>query len=249
MDNILEKITLYDILGYLFPGSVLILMISAALVKAGRNSLPGQWSENTFFLNLGFFMISYLAGIALSEVTEWLQMLVDRMVQMGKRQHKKDEPQQETDGENAKKSGKGSKSGKPRNSGLGLALPESMEEQIISALSKSGIRENENTIRSRLQEDKGAYSQYMYGIIHNRSDCKRVHNYGSAYVMCKNIAAALFVGTVVMIWEGNIGVWYCAGSFFISVLFAVRGYRFMKKRDLYVMLCFVDRFTMYETEG
>lgn len=216
MDSVLEKITLYDILGYLLPGSVLTLLVIAGMTPEARLSLFGQWEESSFFLKLGIFIFCYLAGIVLSEVTEWLQMLTDRL--------------------------------RRKRGGRYKGLPEHMEAQVVSALTRSGIREGEDDIKNKLQEDKDAYSWYMYGVIHNRPDCRRVHNYGSAYVMCRNTAAALLVGATVMFFGGNVGSGRYACFLLTCILFAVRGHRFRVKRDRYVMLCFVDRFTMQDNK-
>lgn len=222
MDSVLEKITLYDILGYLFPGSVLVLLIMTGMTTQAREGLLTGWREYPGILWLVFFAISYLAGIMLSEIAEWLQQARYACKAYG-----------------SNKNGRAKRDTK---------LPGLMREQIVSALINSGIREEEAAIRDKLTGNRDEYSQYMYGTIHNRPDCKRVHNYGSAYVMCRNISMALFIGAIALIIVGNASCAYLAGCFFGSILFAVRGGRFRKKKELYTMICFVDRFTMQEEE-
>ena len=46
MDSVLEKITLYDILGYLFPGSVLVLLIMTGMTTQAREGLLTGWRES-----------------------------------------------------------------------------------------------------------------------------------------------------------------------------------------------------------
>lgn len=66
MDGVLEKITLYDILGYLFPGCVLLMMILTAY-KDWTLKLVAETGDNTGILYFAFFLVSYLMGMAISE--------------------------------------------------------------------------------------------------------------------------------------------------------------------------------------
>lgn len=69
MGSLLEKITLYDILGYTFPGCVLLLLLLGTDVECIFSFLD-QWSDYkgaVFFL---FFLTAYLSGIILSELAD-----------------------------------------------------------------------------------------------------------------------------------------------------------------------------------
>lgn len=250
MDSVLEKITLYDILGYLFPGSVLVLLIMAGMTAQAREGLLTGWREYPGILWLVFFAVSYLAGIMLSEVAEWFQWAVCMCKALCAKAGNaiKNEGTKETGGAKGQASEMTGGGGPVPEQQRSLKLPELMREQIMAALINSGIREPEDRIRDKLTRNRDEYSQYMYGTIHNRPDCKRVHNYGSAYVMCRNVSMALCVGAMVMYIEGNASRALLAGCLISGVLFAVRGGRFQKKKELYTMICFVDRFTMQEQD-
>ena len=55
MGAVLEKITLYDILGYLLPGSVLMILMSYGAERAGMSIDPGWWSDSEGFGYFVFF--------------------------------------------------------------------------------------------------------------------------------------------------------------------------------------------------
>lgn len=58
MDSVLEKITLYDILGYLFPGSVLVLLIMTGMTTQAREGLLTGWREYPGILWLVFLRLA-----------------------------------------------------------------------------------------------------------------------------------------------------------------------------------------------
>lgn len=72
MGAVLEKITLYDILGYLLPGSVLMILMSYGAEQAGVSIDPGWWGDSEGFGYFVFFLMSYLVGIVLSEIMTWV---------------------------------------------------------------------------------------------------------------------------------------------------------------------------------
>lgn len=61
--ELLEKITLYDLLGYTLPGCILLYVL-------GVFETPG--SEAGFFSVLVFIVIGYVTGILISEASAWL---------------------------------------------------------------------------------------------------------------------------------------------------------------------------------
>lgn len=232
MENILEKITLYDILGYLFPGSILTWILTRGLANTLSScyleQLVGEMNTNYIV----FFAVSYLVGILLSEVagsplrlarlaarTRIWKRVVDRL----------------------KKTGFVKNVLERINSGTQI-WDDVLREQVVEALIKSEKKGDRAVITSELKEKKAYYIQYMYGVIQGYSECKRVHSYGSAFIMYRNVALALFIGNIAALYAGNAGQYFWI-SFMASVLFWIRAYRFRRKRDLYVVTCFLDRFS------
>ena len=72
MDSVFEKITLYDILGYLFPGSVLMLLFLFGVDAKTVVGFFEKWNVGNGFMYLAFFLVSYLIGIALSELMTYV---------------------------------------------------------------------------------------------------------------------------------------------------------------------------------
>lgn len=69
MGNLLEKITLYDLLGYTFPGCVLLLLLFLSFPTTVSSFLT-EWEEYLGIIYFIFFLTSYFSGIILSELTE-----------------------------------------------------------------------------------------------------------------------------------------------------------------------------------
>lgn len=78
MSGILEKITLYDILGYFFPGCFFMLMLAFGY-REETLRIMGEWSGHETFLRFAFLLAAYLVGIALSEITQWGHLLFQKI--------------------------------------------------------------------------------------------------------------------------------------------------------------------------
>lgn len=72
MDSIFEKITLYDILGYLLPGGIFTLLSSShPLYHAWLNNRE-LFESGSGYIILCLLLISYVIGVALSELAHIL---------------------------------------------------------------------------------------------------------------------------------------------------------------------------------
>lgn len=209
MDGVLEKITLYDILGYFVPGSLLVVICLLGADPKDLISHLEQWADYKGGLYFVFFLISYLAGIVLSEVMAWAWKPLIALV------------------------GKENKIPK-----------EITSEQILAALKKSGVCDEEDSIKTKMEEDfMGYYFPYMYGIIQKSDSYKRIHNYASAYVLYKNVAGALILGACTMLRNDVSNKWIGTVCIIMSIVFGVRGVRFQEKRNRYAIIWFVEKFT------
>lgn len=208
MDSVLEKITLYDILGYLFPGCVLLLICLFGIKADWTGEYLEQWKDSTGIVYFAFFLASYLLGIVLSEMTEWVLCLFRKM------KHKSH------------------------------IMSDTFMDQLAAALKKSGVKEQENDIREKLRHNgEKEYMYYMYGMIQSSSEYKRIHNYASAYILYKNMTAALITGMILLHCTTGIGIGLCCGLGLIIFLLLVRSYRFNRKKERYTIIWFMKMFS------
>jgi len=232
VESIFEKITLYDILGYLFPGSVFTAMLMFGGRKDYVLELTVRWRDSMAVLYMAFIVVSYLAGVMLSEICEWLKLLYRGLFLVFK---------------------------KTKCAALGNMKPikwlvekgrqllgndfEQFEGQMVKALIRSGMEEDETAIKANLRNGKdGYYKKYIYGNIQGRGDYKRIHSYASAYVMYRNTAAALLIGLAVL-WVkygvcGPASVWMPL----LGIVLAVRSFRFWKKKNQYALFWFMEKY-------
>lgn len=216
MNGVLEKITLYDILGYLVPGSLLVVLLFCGVEEQNMVSHLEQWGDYKGALYFAFFLISYLVGIALSEAMTWVWNVL--MILIGKAR---------------KRIGKENK-----------ILKKISTQQIMAALENSGIKEERESMKSKVENDfMGEYFSYVYGIIQKSDDCKRVHNYASAYVLYKNVAGALILGALIVLRNGVTSQRIGFLCIIMSFVFVVRGVRFRDKKNNYAIIWFVEKFT------
>lgn len=79
MESILEKLTLYDLLGYTIPGSIIIISIKFIIFlngqSAGQIVSYGYIEAGGMGLVIGI-VLSYVLGIAISEVSGWIFELI-----------------------------------------------------------------------------------------------------------------------------------------------------------------------------
>lgn len=67
MDSILERITLYDILGYFVPGSLVMLAVCGMFLSSSDQRGAALYQNYEKLFVYGFILTSYICGILLSE--------------------------------------------------------------------------------------------------------------------------------------------------------------------------------------
>ncbi|MDE6889316.1 MAG: hypothetical protein K2P45_11870 [Eubacterium sp.] len=75
MSNIIEKITLYDILGYTIPGIAFLITLGWGYWSYGNFGLPediGVYSDHAGIIVTGLVFAGYLAGMLVSEMADLL---------------------------------------------------------------------------------------------------------------------------------------------------------------------------------
>lgn len=73
MDSVFEKITLYDLFAYFVPGFVFMCLICVSFSPGLLTHYdPVVWDGLTGYVTFAFFVFDYVAGIAISSVTDFL---------------------------------------------------------------------------------------------------------------------------------------------------------------------------------
>lgn len=196
--ELLEKITLYDLLGYTMPGCVLIYIL-----KWPQDFTTKKISS----LNIVMFIVfGYLLGILVSEISNLLlkKWEVSNMAK--------------TEVERKIK----------------------LEADVIKiALEKAKVLQN-NSVAA----DMGLmwkYFRYMYMDIQADKTYTRIHNYASAEVLYKNMALVSAVYAVIYGINNN----QCIKTlliFAVTVVFLLRWWRFSKKKMVYTVYCYVNKY-------
>ncbi len=218
MDSLLEKITLYDILGYMVPGAffwILILMPLTCQITMEQLEIvekPGS------ILLMGAIVIVYISGLALSELAKWmvgiegiLKKLFEALIRSFRR-------------------------GLPRQTEWPVS-----QTKIRDALIKSRLVE-QAALGTGFDVNK--YYHLMNVIVKADTGNKRIHNYASAVVLYKNLVCAS-IGSFIM---GrlfscmNHGLVYDMICAVLALIFFVRQTRFENKIKKYTVIFFVDRY-------
>lgn len=76
MDSIIEKVTLYDVLGYMLPGSLVMLAVGGKLYQGTEVWFVESYQDLNGFVWYGFILLSYLCGILLSELSRMCKRIM-----------------------------------------------------------------------------------------------------------------------------------------------------------------------------
>ena len=71
MDTLLEKITLYDFIGYTIPGGVFLGILVAEIRPVFLGKMLKDYEGYALYLFLVFWVLSYVCGICLSEISRF----------------------------------------------------------------------------------------------------------------------------------------------------------------------------------
>ncbi|MCB6545885.1 hypothetical protein [Blautia glucerasea] len=229
MDNIFEKVTLYDILGYLVPGllfEILSMVIFTlkyvyALGNIPKTQIVLKILENSKnisgIITLGIIILAYCIGLVISEFGN----LIENLWRCIGKKEKKDWL-------------------KRVEKNIIVA-----DEEIKEALIATGNYNETKLLGTDLQND---YNRFMYATIQKDEKYKRIHNYSSAKLLYRNLMCAIVfaqIATCLFI-RGGIGIWLnayilvpcCVG---ILVL-GMRWRRFYWKTIEYTKVWFVERY-------
>lgn len=201
MDSIIEKITLYDILGYLVPGCTFLTFV---LIRVfwGADSNKMAYFKDGKGLFWGFFILAgYVSGIIISELARLLFFVLLKFLKC-----------------------------------CGIKQNEIIEECLLKEVLIAG-----NVIKADNQERElfPKYFKVIYSNIQTDPAYRRIHNYASAEISCKNLSVALLlICAVYWKFSGIIGSACIVSSFIL----AMRSLRFMRKKREYAVLWYVQKY-------
>ena len=215
MESLLEKITLYDLLGYMFSGCILNLMILLGLYQQYSSEMEKIYEDYEGGLTFAFFLISYLAGILLSEISEFINTWIKKLL----------------------------KKVKMSGSIGGMEETGASEEELAAALVSSGIMERPDKIKEKINSQGWqVYMKYMYGLLQSDERYRRIHNYASIVVLCKNVSMALVSGMLFLLLYRSCSFILGTAILLSVVVLIRRGVRFKKKKDTYTIVWFIDKY-------
>lgn len=74
--EVLQKITLYDLLGYAVPGTVLVIGAGACML--GETEDMSLYGDYAGYISAGIILLGYILGIAISEMSEFLGSFIKK---------------------------------------------------------------------------------------------------------------------------------------------------------------------------
>lgn len=215
MESLVEKITLYDVIGYGIPGCIFLMLVVwgrklyllPQVIEAYEN-----FSGAVIFAYLSF---GYVIGILLSEISRIFVEILNSSLKIIYPKRLKENSMEPF----IKKK----------------IVPVSTLREILTL---QGLLIN-NVEDAELIEK---HMSVMYSDIQTDPDYKRIHNYASAATMYKNMSMTFLMGVFA---AGRYPVVFSEFSVICivcSILFFLRWFRFEKKRNNYTVLWFVKKY-------
>ncbi len=92
MSGLIEKITLYDLLGYALPGSILlgILSFTCMMIQGNMKSLYDMYKDAVGYFFIILLILGYVAGMLMSEITDKIKNCFDEPLKMDMSQYLRD---------------------------------------------------------------------------------------------------------------------------------------------------------------
>ena len=79
MGSVFEKLTYYDILGYLLPGMVFVIISGGAYAFSIGEDIVERYKDISGFLIMLFIVVSYVIGLILSEFSRIFMIIFDKI--------------------------------------------------------------------------------------------------------------------------------------------------------------------------
>lgn len=171
--EILQKVTLYDLLGYAVPGTCFLTVILGVYIY-GEDSVVLQTDYAGYICGL-IVLLGYIVGIVISEVTDVLLGKFIKRTKWFMEDRKELEVKPEV---------------------LVAALKKIGFNQVTLDEGDEETSGEENTDKKIIKNLMNKYHTSIYANIQTDSEYSRIHNYASAALICKNMAFVSFTATI-----------------------------------------------------
>lgn len=212
MGELVEKITLYDLLGYTLPGGVVVVSVLKTHWTQVEKFLAAN-KDYGFYIFVVLFAASFLTGVMISEVAAWVVNAIKCIMKkiMGVFE------------------------------GSAIQYSVSRDD-VMRAIRNAGIDVGEDVQSADLAGLLDSYYGYMYDDLQRDRAYSRVHNYASAETMYKNMGLSSLLCILVLRNETGIFRMVLAGGIASSLIFMVRWGSFSKKKKRHVVHWFVNKY-------
>ena len=171
MEAVIEKVTLYDILGYGFPGFFMLFILLIDFFNVIPDTTKIHVKDYGGILVVVLIVLSHVVGVLLSEIGKRMLILKGQIQRIPVLKGNRSIPDLATRNKKAIY--------------FERALESVNKEDLKSALSKSGSSYDLNDERA---------ADYIYSVIQVNPEFSRIHSYASAEVMSRNSATACLIG-------------------------------------------------------
>lgn len=217
--ELLQKLTLYDLLGYTLPGGIVVLDIKlGGIIQwiSGVNRNAEKFSAGLEITDLIIIlMIGYFVGIVISEAAQKIVSFPFIMKVMLAFRKGKD---------NCKR--------------VRRELEQKSWNDLCEECNVSDSQIKEALQKAGLWNGDVAYVQKIYSYIQTKENYKRIHNYASMELLCKNMSIVCLILFVSDMMRGFCSLWMTLYGI-SAVLFFIRWHRFRNKKNEYSLIWFV----------
>ena len=224
MGSMLEKITLYDILGYLLPGCLLETIVCLEYMLEKWVLADGVLERikeileqfNSFFV-VAFIIGGYCLGLILSECSAWANRKLgyENKIKYDNR-----------------------------------AITDDVLKKAILSTGLVEKKELERRLRTKnIKNPQVIYGTLMYALLQHDEKYKRIHNYRSGKLMYRNLCGAMVIGGLYVICRIVKMKWFYIWMLFCGVIYVVgigflhsRYKKYCAKSQEYARVWFVEKY-------
>lgn len=199
MKDLLEHLTLYDLFGYAFPGSVVVLTVLGCYVDI---ALWEQYKDLLPYITLVAGVLSYLCGLFLSEAAAEIYI-------------------------------------RSKEKALKKEFMEWSGERAAVAVAVAKHRNDNIPVEINDEKQWEECVKYMYSAVQISPETKRIHNYASTEVMCRNLFLACLISGAMLV--ARFGWYMILAAAPLALLMKMRAERFGKKKREYTIYWFLQK--------
>lgn len=185
MEAVVEKVTLYDVLGYGFPGFLMLFILLTDFINVIPDTTINLVKDQSGIFVVAVIVVSHIVGVLLSESSKTVLLLKGLIVQKI--------PALGTPSQLLSKFKKW----------LGLTPGPASQDKKAIFLEKTLESVNKEDLQTALLNSGSSYdinderaADYIYSVIQVDPEFSRIHSYASAKVFSRNSAMACLIGGV-----------------------------------------------------